>query len=151
MLNKLLVFLKHLFLFIIGGATYFGIEILYRGHSHYSMFILGGVCFIIIGLMNEIWNWDAYIEKQIGVSLLIVLILEFIAGCILNIWLNLGIWDYSNQPLNIMGQVCIGFALLWIPIILVAIILDDYIRYKVFKEEKPRYVSYIVNKIKKVF
>ena len=147
-MNKLLLFLKYIFFFITGGFAYYSIEMLYRGYSHYSMFILGGVCFILIGLLNEVWSWETYIEKQIGAGLLIVLILEFIAGFILNIWLKLNVWDYSNLPLNILGQICLPFALLWVPIIFVAIILDDFIRYKLFNEEKPRYVSYIINKIK---
>ena len=150
-MHKLLLFFKYLFLSVIGGFAYYSIEMLYRGYSHYSMFILGGLCFILIGLLNEIWDWDTCIEKQVSIGLLIVLILEFIAGCILNIWLGLRVWDYSNLPLNILGQICMPFALLWVPIIIVAIILDDYIRYKVFKEEKPRYVSYILNKIKNMF
>ena len=44
---------KSYFLFMIGGATYVLIEILFRDYSHVSMFILGGLCFILIGLLND--------------------------------------------------------------------------------------------------
>lgn len=145
------LFLKHVFLYILGGLTYCGIEILYRGYSHPSMIIVGGLCFIIIGVYNEIYSWDTYIEKQTAFGLLTVLLLEFISGCILNLWLGLNVWDYSNLPFNLLGQICLAYAILWIPLVIFAIFADDYIRYKVFNEEKPRYKSYIIEKIKNIF
>ena len=99
---------KYLFLFLIGGLIYVSIELIYRGHSHWTMGVLGGVSFISIGL-------------------------------ILNIWLHLGIWDYSHMPLNVLGQICLPFTLIWCILSLVAIILDDYIRFWFFNEEKPNY------------
>ena len=103
------------------------------------MFILGGLSFLVIGEINEHLSWDTpfYIQCLIGTTG--VLILEFIFGCIVNLWLNLDVWDYSNQPLNILGQVCISFALLWFILTAVAIVIDDYIRYWLFDEEKPHY------------
>ena len=53
--------------------------------------------------------------------------------------LHLNVWDYSNMPLNVLGQICLPFSLLWVIIAIGAIILDDYIRYCFFDEEKPRY------------
>lgn len=141
-------FIEYLILFFIGGFIYYLIEIIYRGYSHVSMFILGGICFILIGLINEVFPWDMYIETQISIGLICVLSLEFISGCILNIWLDLHIWDYSNLPFNLLGQICIPFALLWIPLILVAIILDDHVRKILFDEKILGYTSYIIDKIK---
>lgn len=149
-MNKFKLFLKYLFLFFLGGAIYYGVEIAYRGYSHFSMFIVGGSCFVFIGLINEKMPWDTWFELQVLYGLLYTLAIEFISGCILNIYLKLNIWDYSNLPLNILGQVCLPFALLWIPLIAIAIVLDDFIRYKIFKEEKPRYRSFIFEKIKKI-
>ena len=42
-------------LFLIGGEVYVAMEMICRGYSHYSMFIVGGLCFFIIGSLNE-WN-----------------------------------------------------------------------------------------------
>ena len=140
--------IEYLSLFFLVVSIYYTIEILYRGYSHYSMFILGGVCLILIGLINEFFSWDMYIEVQTLIGLSIVLILEFITGCIVNLWLDLNVWDYSNTPFNLLGQICLPFALLWIPLIIAAILLDDLIRYKLFAEEKPRYKSFIYEKIK---
>ena len=65
MMKKILKYLsKELILFIIGGLIYVGIEILARGFSHWSMFILGGICFVIVGLLNELYEWDLLFQYQ---------------------------------------------------------------------------------------
>lgn len=138
--------MKYLAIFEIGGAIYYQIEVLFRGYSHSSMFILGGICLILIGLLNEIYSFNMYIELQVLIGDLIVLILEFCTGLIVNVWLGLGVWDYSNQPFNIMGQVCLLFAIIWIPIILVAILLDDWVRLNYGEEDNPSYRSWIYDK-----
>lgn len=127
-------------LFLTGGLIYYLIEILYRGYSHYTMFILGGFCFICCGLINELFRWDTPLALQQLICAGIITVLEFIFGVVLNIWLGLGIWDYSSLPFNILGQICLPYSLLWFFLSLAAIILDDYMRYWFFGEEKPRYV-----------
>lgn len=131
--------IKYLILGIIGGFTYVLIELLYRGHSHWSMFAVSAVSFILIGLINEFISWDMELWKQMLIGSGIVTILEFISGYILNIKLGWHIWDYSNVPFNILGQICLPFSIVWVFISLIAIIADDYLRYWLFDEEKPHY------------
>ena len=131
--------MEYLFLLILGGAIYYGLECLWRGHSHPSMFFVGGLCFILIGLINEVMPWDTPFWKQVLFGELIVLFIEFSSGCILNLWFKLDVWDYSDMPFNILGQICLPFALLWIPIVAFAIVLDDWVKYLLFHGEKPRY------------
>lgn len=131
--------LKYLFLGALGGCIYYMIEILWRGYSDWRMIIVGGTCFVICGSLNEIFDWDMLMWKQMLISSLLITIAEFIAGYVFNIILGLDIWDYSNMPLNIAGQVCLTYTVLWFLLSAVAIILDDYLRYWFFKEEKPRY------------
>ena len=69
----------------------------------------------------------------------IITVLEFITGCIVNLWLGWNVWDYSNLPLNLLGQICLPFSILWYFISAIGIIIDDYIRYICFDEERPRY------------
>ena len=76
---------------------------------------------------------------QIIIGTAIVTAAEFVAGCILNLWLGLGIWDYSNLPGNILGQICPQFTLAWAGLSLIAIVLDDYIRYWLWGDERPYY------------
>lgn len=131
--------LKMIVLLIIGGTIYFGIEMLWRGHSHWSMALVGGICFIAIGAINEYIPWEMGMVQQSLIGACLVTGIEFIAGLILNVWLGLAIWDYSNLPFNIMGQICLPFFFAWIVLSAVAIVVDDYLRYWLFKEEKPHY------------
>lgn len=133
------IFIKYLILFLLGGHTYYGIEILWRGYSHYSMIICGGICFIYAGLQNEQVEWDYPFWKQVLRVEAFILSAEFITGCIVNFWLGLNVWDYSGLPGNILGQTCPQFALLFLPLSAIAIVVDDFIRWKWFGEEKPRY------------
>jgi uncharacterized membrane protein len=130
---------KFLLLFLTGGNLYYLIEILWRGYSHFTMFILGGICFIFIGLINEKFTFNMPLVKQQLISALIITILEFLAGMILNIGLGLNIWDYSNLKYNLFGQISLQYSILWFLLSLPAIMLDDYLRYWLFGEEKPHY------------
>lgn len=130
---------KLLFLFGVGGVTYYAIELLWRGYSHISMLILGGICFVLLGLINELLPWNMGLLWQSLIGSGVVTILELITGSIVNVHLGLGVWNYSNLPLNFMGQISVVYTLLWVPLSCVAIVLDDYIRYRFFNEEKPHY------------
>lgn len=131
--------LKEVILAIIGGLIYILIELIWRGHTHISMFILGGICFVAIGLINELFSWELGLVWQSVIGAVIVTVLEFITGLIVNIWLGLGVWDYSNMPFNLLGQICLPFAFAWVALSAIAIVFDDYLRYWIFGEEKPRY------------
>jgi len=101
------------------GVVYYGLEVMFRGYSHWSMFLLGGICGILIGLINEHkFTWDAPLYKQILIGELIVIPLEFITGCIVNLWLGWNVWNYSNLPFNILGQVSLLFVFVFAPVIL---------------------------------
>lgn len=132
-------YLKSMFLGCIGGLLYIGLEILWRGHSHWTMFFLGGACFVIIGLINELIPWCMPIWKQALIGAAVITGLEFLTGCIVNLGLGWHVWDYSGMPLNVLGQICVPYMLLWIPVAALAIVLDDWLRYWMFGEERPQY------------
>lgn len=131
--------LRPLILVNIGGLLYYVLEIIWRGYSHWTMFVLGGLCFYLIGEINEYLPWEMTLYKQIMIGDSIVTTLEFVTGCIVNLWLKWDVWDYSSLPFNLFGQICLLYVLLWVPVVLIAIFLDDWIRYFLFKEEKPHY------------
>lgn len=130
---------KYLILFDIGGLLYITMELAWRGWSHWTMFILGGLCFVCLGLINEVIPWEMPLWQQILIGASIVTGLEFLAGCIVNLWLDWDIWDYSNMPGNILGQICPQYFVLWLLVSLAGIVLDDWLRYWWFHEEKPHY------------
>lgn len=115
------------------------IELMWRGHSHWTMFLLGGLAFYLCGLANEVIPWEMLLVWQSVIASVIITALEFVTGCIINLWLGWNVWDYSNMPLNLLGQICVPFMLLWLALGTVAIVTDDYLRYWLFGEEKPHY------------
>lgn len=130
---------KYLFLGGIGGGLYYVIEILYRGYSHWTMFLLGGICFLFCGVQNNGSRRYRPLWKQALGSCLFVITGEFITGVIVNLMLGWNVWDYSMLPFNILGQICLPFVFIFQFLSLVAIILEDYLRYWIYGEEKPFY------------
>lgn len=130
---------KYVALLTIGGLLYIILELVWRGRSHWTMFLLGGICFISLGLINEIYPWVMPLWQQILIGAGLIIALEFLTGCIVNLWLGWSVWDYSGLPGNVMGQICPQYFTLWIPISLTGIVLDDILRYKWWGEERPSY------------
>lgn len=126
-------------LLLAGGGLYVLLELVWRGRSHWTMFLLGGICFVALGLINEVIPWDMPLWQQAVIGAAIVTVLEFIAGCIVNLWLGWNVWDYSGLPGNVLGQICPQFFVLWMPVAWLAIVLDDWLRYWWWGEEHPRY------------
>lgn len=131
--------IKALVLFSIGAALYALVEILWRGYTHWTMAVLGGLLFLLIGGINNWLPWEMSLLLQAIIGSLMVTGAELIAGVVLNIWLGLGIWDYSGMPFNVLGQICPQFTAAWVALSIVAIVLDDYIRYWLFGEKRPKY------------
>lgn len=131
-------FLKYLTLFLVGGAFYYALEVLFRGYSFLAMAGCGGLCFIICGVINEKSRCMPLVLQQL-IAASGITVIEFIFGLILNVWLGLNMWDYSNMPGNVLGQICPQFMILWFFLSAIGIILDDVIRWRLFGEEKPHY------------
>lgn len=135
--------IKHIFklltLFLYGSEVYKMIELLFRGHTHWTMGILGGLCFLIIGEINEFIDEDMLVQYQAFIGAIVITVLEFITGIIVNIELGWNVWDYSNLPFNVLGQICLPFFFAWLFLGIVAIILDDFLRYILFNEKFPKY------------
>ena len=139
MQKQLKLLSEYLFLSCVGAGLYVSIELIYRGYSHWTMGILGGISFVSIGLINEVLSWDTPLTLQALIGSLIITFYELVFGIVLNIWLGLNIWDYSNLPYNILGQICLPFSVIWYFLSIIGICLDDFLRWNLFNEEKPRY------------
>ena len=124
---------------LIGGVIYAALEMICRGYTHWTMVILGGVCFVAVGLINEVIPWDMPLAVQMLCGSVIITALEFACGCIVNVWLGWDVWDYSAEWGNLLGQICPKFSVIWYFVSLIAILLDDYLRYWLFDEKKPHY------------
>jgi uncharacterized membrane protein len=105
------IFLRYLFIALLGGFGYCLIEIIWRGRTHYSMFFAGAIILSTFYYINEMYN-ISFVEKCL-IGMLIITGLEFVIGVLFNIVLKENVWDYSKMPLNILGQICVPFSALW--------------------------------------
>ena len=113
---------KKTLLFALGGCSYMGLELLWRGWSHGSMFVAGGSCFLLLGKLNRTSpRLPLFARATAGAG--IITLVEYTAGLLVN--RNYTVWDYRNVPMNIHGQICLPFCLLWMPIGIFAMWLYD--------------------------
>lgn len=127
---------------LIGGLCYGAVEVLWRGYTHWTMLVLGGALFVLLGGLNEWLTWDMPLALQALLGAVVVTAAEFLAGLILNLWLGLEIWDYSGMWGNVLGQICPAYSTLWVLLSAVAIVLDDWLRYWLWGEERPYYILF---------
>lgn len=121
---------EYAIIFLIGAVGYITIELLWRGYSHFTMGICGGVCFMWFYRFEKRNQHISLFIKCLAGSILITSV-EFFAGIIINIFLKLNVWDYSDQPFNLMGQVCLRYSIYWLilssPVFLAARATKKYI------------------------
>lgn len=116
-----------------GGMIYFYFEILFRGYSHYSMIICGGLCVLIVGRLGKLF-FDSFENKFLPIILImlfgsiIITSLEYVTGIIVNVELNNCVWDYSERDYNVSGQICLEFSALWSALSLLCVAIDDIVR-----------------------
>ena len=107
-------------MFTVGGAGYVGLELLWRGYSHSSMFLAGGSCFLLLGKLDRaLKNKSLLLRGIAGAG--VVTAVEFTAGLLAN--RHYKVWDYRNMPLNLWGQICLPFTIVWVPVSLVGMAL----------------------------
>ncbi|MGM9684447.1 MAG: hypothetical protein ACI3XQ_12690 [Eubacteriales bacterium] len=111
-ISRLVSLKRNLLLFAGGAAGYYTLEILYRGYSHWSMALCGGLCMFFIYRMNSRLCRRRIFLRAVCGSLIITAV-EMICGCVVNLAFKMNVWDYSELPLNLLGQICLPFSLLW--------------------------------------
>ena len=137
MKKKLYKLWQETVIFYLGGMFYCGVELLWRGWTHGSMFLLGALCFYLVGSLDRHWHLPVLLQMFLGA--LIVTFFEFWTGIIVNEVLQMNVWDYSDAPMNLMGQICLPFTLLWFGLSGIAIFLEDGMRRLLFREPFPQY------------
>lgn len=119
---------KQALLFYLGGCAYMGLELLWRGRSHGSMFVAGGVCFLLIGQLNHVRpRLPLPLRAVAGAG--IVTMVELGIGLLCN--RSYEVWDYRDQAGNFLGQICPMFSLLWIPVSAMALGLHEILNRRV--------------------
>lgn len=118
-----------LFLFFLGSVLYSLLEILFRGFTHWTMSITGGICLVILYAIETKVYLSLFKKCILGSA--IITTLEFLVGIIDNIIMNWNVWDYSGMFGNLMGQICVVFSVLWFLICIPVMYLCRFIN-KVF-------------------
>lgn len=103
---------NYFIMFGLGAFAYGLLEVIWRGYSHWSMMIAGGLCFIVFSVISQRLR-DVHLLYKCILGSLTVTSVELIFGSIFNLTLHMEVWDYSNIPLNLYGQVCLLFSVLW--------------------------------------
>jgi len=96
-------------LFALGGGSYVGLEYLWRGRSHPSMFLTGGTCFLLLGKIGRL-KLPQPLRALAGGGM--ITLAELAAGCIFN--RRWQIWDYRGIRGNYLGQIAVPFSALWV-------------------------------------
>lgn len=103
---------KTMRLFVIGAMGYTLIEMLWRGHSHWSMAIAGGISLaVLFNVFEKLKDAPVYFKSIVGGE--IITAIEFIFGVVFNLYLGMSVWDYSEVKGNILGQICPLYSMLW--------------------------------------
>lgn len=99
-------------LFVFGGVGYGLLEILWRGKTHWSMLLTGGLCFLaLFRLFERAEGFSLKVKCVVGGA--VITSFEFVSGCLFNRLLRLNVWDYSRNHFNIKGQICALYSFLW--------------------------------------
>lgn len=128
-----------------GGTVYFLLEVAYKtatGHPErisWTMLVLAIILCIPVERAGYQLPWDCPLWIQALACAALVTVTEFAAGCVLNLWLGLNVWDYSALPFNLLGQICLPFFFVWFGICMVFIPVFDLLRYEVKGGDRPHY------------
>ena len=128
-----------------GGTVYFLLEVAWKTLTgrpeaiSWTMLVLAVLLCVPVERCGEELPWACPLWLQALCCAALVTAVELAAGLVLNVWLRLGVWDYSHLPGNLWGQVCHQFALLWWGLCLLFIPVFDWLRYAVAGGDRPTY------------
>ena len=132
--------LKIFLLFVAGGLGYYLLEVLFRGHSHWTMGLCGGICLVGMYYINKKLAHFSLAVRALMCTALITAV-EFTAGCAVNLWLGWNVWSYKSLPLNFMGQISLLFCCYWFLLSFVVCFLISFIERKIVKKSKKKELS----------
>ena len=117
--------IQYFLIFVLGGIGYGLLEIIWRGHTHWTMLICGGICFMLMYLISA--SGMSFLRKCI-LSAAAITAVEFFTGCLVNLRMHWHVWDYSAVRFNVLGQICPLFSLYWLALSVFGIALCSFLR-----------------------
>ncbi len=117
----------YIFMYSLGSVLYSILELLYRGHTHFSMVITGGLCGILLyGIHSHLRQVPLWGRALIGCFF--ITLIELIFGCLVNRLWHWAVWDYHDQPFNLFGQICLRFSFYWFLLCFPAFLICHFVR-----------------------
>jgi hypothetical protein len=149
--------MKNLTIGLLMGLLYMSLEVFFRwihgdmlgwngiswasmaGWTSIWMLPIGGACGVCVGYLNE-WRWSRWMRVTgaalIGVA--IILTIELLVGLVLNTWLNLHVWDYSDKWGNWLGLICVENSIAYFLMCPFIFWLDDVIKHYLYAVKQPQ-------------
>ncbi len=122
--------------YLIGAVLYSMIEILWRGTTHWTMAITGGLCFLLLHLINmKLVRLNFWGKCLLGA--LTITVVEFSVGCLVNLTLRWNVWDYSGYAGNLLGQACLFYSCMWFLLSMPGFWLSTFLETRVFSKRMP--------------
>ena len=104
--------IHNLFIFCWGGMLYGLVEIFWRGNTHWTMVVTGGICFLLLDRLDRMTTGKPAAVRCMKGAILITAV-ELVAGLFINQVMGLDVWDYSHIPFNFAGQICPLYTIYW--------------------------------------
>ena len=127
-------FKKYFMSFAVGAIGYGLAEIIVRGYTHWSMALAGGTVLVLFTLINQSRNIPILMKALLG--MIIITSIEFGTGMLVNVAAGWNVWDYSDKPFNLMGQICPRFSAVWFLVSIPAFWLSSFIEKQVETKTK---------------
>lgn len=115
------------YMFLVGSLIYSLLEIVFRGFTHWTMTLLGGISGAMLYAVAADRRCPLLLQGIAGA--LLITAAEMVTGVFANLIFRWNVWDYTNMPLNLYGQICLPFTLLWLLLSFPAIWLCRRIRH----------------------
>ena len=125
---------KYFMSFAVGAIGYGLAEVIFRGYTHWSMALAGGTVLVLFTLINQSRNIPLIIRCLLG--MVIITSIEFGIGMLVNVAAGWNVWDYSDKPFNVMGQICPQFSAVWFLVSVPAFWLSSFIETSVESKTK---------------
>ena len=128
-----------------GGTVYFLLEVAFKtitGHPErisWTMLVVAILLTVPVERCGAQLPWSCPLWLQALCCAALVTAVELVSGLVLNLWLGLDIWDYTDLPGNFLGQICPQYSAVWWVLCLVFITAFDWLRYAVEGIERPCY------------
>ncbi len=123
--------LEFLTVFLLGGIAYGALELLWRGRTHWTMLLAGGASFLLMYLTATASGLPPL--GQYALSAALTTAVEFVTGAVVNVKLGWNVWDYSNRPANLYGQVCARYTFFWFMLSVPGCALARFLHASVFR------------------